>query len=333
MTPLLWARGLRIGFSSPQGLVWPVVSADLEVYPGQSVALVGESGCGKSLTAMMVMGLLRPLYGTVAPVCDGEVGFRSGDGSVHDLVGLDEAGFDRLRSTGLSMVFQEPFTSLNPVLSVGDQIGEAFRVHRKLDRGQARQAVESLLERVGIPDAARRYRSFPHELSGGQRQRVMIAMAIALEPRLLIADEPTTALDVSVQAQILNLLHGIRKTHNTSLLLITHNLGIVAQYAQTVVVMYAGCTVETGPVEEVFRHPFHPYTRLLLASIPGMAEKKLDRKLISIEGSVPAPGDRPRGCPFWPRCPLAEEVCRARVPELEDAGKGRRVRCFLGTSL
>jgi oligopeptide/dipeptide ABC transporter ATP-binding protein len=326
--PLLWAAGLRIGFpQGADGTVWPVESADFRVGPERSVALVGESGCGKTLSAMALMGLLRPLHGGVRPRIEGQAGFRSPDGAAYDLTALDEEGFDRIRSAGLSMVFQEPFTCLNPVISVGVQIAEVLRVHLGAGRAEARERAAGLLDSVGIPDAARRARAFPHEFSGGQRQRIMIAMAIALDPAVLIADEPTTALDVSVQAQILTLLRDIRKRRGTSLLLITHNLGIVAQYAQDMVVMYAGYTVESGPVDEVFASPRHPYTRLLLASIPGMGGRKADRKLVAIEGVVPAPGLRPPGCPFWPRCPFFKDDCREAVPEAEEAGKDRRVRC------
>jgi peptide/nickel transport system permease protein len=307
--PLLEVRGLTVEIATPTGAIRPVEDVGFEVRAGQTLAIVGESGSGKSITATAVMGLLPP----VAQVAAGIARFEG-----RDLFEMTEEERRKLRGGPIAMVFQDPMSSLNPVHRIGDQVAEAIRVHRAVpDAG--REAVE-LLKRVGIADPERRARAYPHELSGGMRQRVMIAMAIANRPRLLIADEPTTALDVTVQAAILELLAELRREEGMGLVLITHSLGVVAETADEVVVMYAAQVVERGSVAEVFARPLHPYTRALLAAVPdGDVEPE------GIPGVVPRPDAWPPGCRFAPRCPHATSACE-RPPVLEDVG-GRAVRC------
>ena len=288
------------------------------------MALVGESGCGKTLTALAILGLLPPT--------------ASARGAIHlegagDLNALDRRRRREIRGRRVAMIFQEPMTALNPVLSLGHQIGESLRLRRKMSRAAARRESRRLLELVAMPDPERRLRSYPHQLSGGQLQRAMIAMALAADPELLLADEPTTALDVTVQAQVIQLLLELRRRLGLTVLLITHDLGVVAQCCDRVVVMYAGQVVEQAPVDDLFRRPAHPYTRALLAAVPRLDGKSLDPR--GIPGRVPAPGELPAGCSFHPRCSSATELCRRQAPELygwsgtghRDAG--RRSRCFL----
>jgi peptide/nickel transport system ATP-binding protein len=282
---------------------------------GQRTGLIGESGSGKTLTALAIMGLLPE-----ALAASGRVGYQA-----RNLLDLDERDLCRLRGDRLAMVFQEPMTALNPVMKVGDQVAEPLRIHRGLRASDAHVAAMAALQRVHLPDVQEKMRAYPHQLSGGQRQRAMIAMAMACSPEVLIADEPTTALDVTVQAQILQLLVELVEDEGASLLLITHDLPVVANVCQRVLVLYGGYVVEEGDVGAVFGQPRHPYTRALLDAIPPLDEEVPDRKLKAIPGSVPSLGEFPPGCPFRNRCPRADDACGA-MPELE--GSGHRAACW-----
>jgi oligopeptide/dipeptide ABC transporter ATP-binding protein len=327
--PLLDIRGLVTEFATEGGRIRAVAEVDLRIDPGQTVALVGESGSGKSVTSLSIMRLIRPPRGRIAA---GEIRFRCRDGIVRDLVALDEAAMSGIRGNEIAMIFQEPMTSLNPAHSVGHQVAEALRLHRRVDRATAwRRAVE-MLSLVEIPEAARQARSYPHQLSGGTRQRVMIAMALACRPALLIADEPTTALDVTVQAQILDLMRRLQREIGMGILFITHNLGLVAEIADRVEVMYGGRVVERADVETLFAGPRHPYTRGLLASLP-VVDRALRRRdgrqrLTAIRGSVVDPRRPPPGCAFGPRCDLALEACHASVPAMEAVSRQQSSRCL-----
>jgi len=310
--PLLDVRGLTVEIATPNGTVRPVEDVTFEVHAGRTLAIVGESGSGKSITATAVMGLLPP----VARATAGAAIFEG-----RDLLGLPEEERRKLRGGAMAMVFQDPMSSLNPVHRVGDQVAEAIRAHRDVGPDAAAREAVDLFRRVGIADPERRARAYPHEMSGGMRQRVMIAMALANKPRLLIADEPTTALDVTVQAAILDMLAQLRREEGMGLILITHSLGVVAEVAEEVVVMYAAQVVERGSVAEVFASPLHPYTRALLAAVPeGENEPE------GIAGVVPRPDSWPPGCRFAPRCAHAAPICE-RPPPLEEAD-GRAVRCM-----
>ena len=309
---VLQVDGLTVEIETPLGMIRPVEEVSFSVRAGETVAIVGESGSGKSMTASAVMGLLPPAARAAA-------GAARLDGT--DVLRLDERALRRMRGRAMAMVFQDPMSSLNPVHRVGDQVAEAILAHRAMSRADARREAVALFRRVGIADPERRADAFPHEMSGGMRQRVMIAMAIANSPRLLIADEPTTALDVTVQAQILDLLADLRRDTGMALVFITHNLGVVAEIADSVVVMYAGQVVEQGPIDAVFTRPFHPYARALLAAVP-----EGDSKPAGIPGVVPQPHALPPGCRFAPRCPHAQPICDAAVPTL-DRHDDRLVRC------
>ena len=327
--PLLDIRGLVTEFTTESGRIRAVAGLDLRVDAGQTVALVGESGSGKSVTSLSVMRLIRAPRGRIAA---GEIRFRCRDGVVRDLAALDEAAMSAIRGNEISMIFQEPMTSLNPAHSVGHQIAEAVRLHRKVDRAAAwRRAVE-MLSLVEIPEARRRAESYPHQLSGGTRQRVMIAMALACRPALLIADEPTTALDVTVQAQILELMRRLQREIGMGILFITHNLGLVAEIADKVEVMYGGRVVEQADVDSLFAAPRHPYTQGLLASLPvvdhALRRQKGRQRLKAIPGSVVDPRRPPPGCAFAPRCDLALEACRAAVPAMEAISRQQGSRCI-----
>ena len=327
--PLLDIRGLVTEFTTEGGRIRAVAGVDLRVDAGQTVALVGESGSGKSVTSLSVMRLIRAPRGRIAA---GEISFRCRDGVVRDLAALDEAAMSAIRGNEISMIFQEPMTSLNPAHSVGHQIAEAVRLHRKVDRAQAwRRAVE-MLSLVEIPEARRRAESYPHQLSGGTRQRVMIAMALACRPALLIADEPTTALDVTVQAQILELMRRLQRDIGMGILFITHNLGLVAEIADKVEVMYGGRVVEQADVDSLFAAPRHPYTQGLLASLPvvdhALRRQEGRQRLKAIPGSVVDPRRPPPGCAFAPRCDLALEACRATVPAMEAISRQQGSRCI-----
>jgi peptide/nickel transport system ATP-binding protein len=315
---LLDVRGLTVELQS-QGLSSVVVDrVDLALRKGQTVGVVGESGCGKSMLALAIMGLLpRP----PASIREGQVLLEGGD-----LLTRSEAEMQQVRGSRIAMIFQEPMTSLNPVYTVGDQIIEALLAHRKLTSAAARARAIELLNRVGIQNAERRVDDYPHRLSGGMRQRVMIAMAMACDPEVLIADEPTTALDVTIQAQILDLMRDLKSEMGAGLLLISHDLGVIAEMADDVVVMYAGRIVEQAPVRSLFASPSHPYTQGLLASIPRLDQ--VQDKLDPISGSVPAPFDRPAGCAFHPRCPYADDACRAEAPSLRVIAERHAAACW-----
>jgi len=324
MTPLLRIEALKTRFRTARGEARAVDGLDLEIDAGETVALVGESGCGKSVAAFSILGLVPP----PGRITGGRILW---DGV--DLRSLPPDGYRRIRGNEISMIFQEPMTSLNPVFTVGEQIAEVLRLHRGLGRKEAAAAAVQALEDVSIADPGRRAGEYPHQLSGGMRQRVMIAMALCCGPRLLIADEPTTALDVTIQAQILHLIQGVQQRMGLAVLLITHDMGIVAQTADRVAVMYAGRVVEEGPVRPIFADPLHPYTRGLLASLPGEADPDHRdgprRRLQAIEGMVPDLLQLPAGCSFGPRCPDRFPDCDDVPPEVTAPADGRRVRCYL----
>ncbi|HWK70128.1 MAG TPA: ABC transporter ATP-binding protein [Burkholderiaceae bacterium] len=314
---------LSTSFLSDRGRVQSVHDVSFSIAAGATLALVGESGSGKSVTSLSLMGLHAK---TSHPRVGGAAHFTRRNGERVSLLDLPEREFRRLRGNEMAMIFQEPMTSLNPLLTVGEQIAESTRLHLGYGRAQARAHAQRMLDMVEIPAAARRLGEYPHELSGGMRQRVMIALAMACSPTLLIADEPTTALDVTIQAQILALIGRLQEDTGMSVLFITHNLGVVAQYADKVAVMYAGRIVESGSVERVFARPAHPYTQALLNCLPAMARKS--GRLAAIGGQAPSPYDMPAGCAFSPRCALADEYCRAAAPPLDALEEGGGVRCF-----
>jgi len=326
---ILDVKGLRTVFRIRAGEMTAVNGIDLTVAAGETLALVGESGSGKSVTSLSVMRLLTRKIGVIAA---GSIRLKRKNGAVSDLVSLSEQEMRSIRGDDIGMVFQEPMSSLNPVYTIGDQISEPIRVHRGADRKAAMNAAVTLLESVGIPDAKRRAGQYPHELSGGMRQRATIAMALACDPTLLIADEPTTALDVTIQAQILDLLQKLQRERGMAMLFVTHNLGVVAEIAHRVAVMYAGRIVETGPVDEVFRNPKHPYTMGLLASMPKLGDasrmKQAGEKLAAIPGVVPSLMNMPAGCAFSPRCKFAIDDCRTAVPPLADVNSSHQSRCI-----
>jgi oligopeptide/dipeptide ABC transporter ATP-binding protein len=318
-TPLLEVKNLAVAFPSEGGPLRALDGVSFCVGEGEAVCLVGESGCGKSMAALAVMGLL-PAAGKVA---GGEV-FLCG----RDLLKCSEPEMRAARGKDVAMVFQEPMTSLNPVFTVGFQIAEAVHAHEKVSKKEALKRAVQLLETVAVPDARQRLKDYPHQLSGGLRQRVMIAMALACGPKLLLADEPTTALDVTVQAQFLDLLRRLQAEMHLGVLLITHDLGVVAEFASRVYVMYCGKVVEEASVADLFREPLHPYTRGLMKSVPRLSGEKA-RHLPSIEGTVPDLRQLPPGCAFAPRCPDAREGCAMAPPTAITVGDGRTVRCVL----
>ena len=314
---LLGVEHLTTVFDTARGAVAAVDDVTFEIGTGETLGLVGESGSGKSVTALSIMRLVeRP-----GRIAGGRLLFKN-----RDLMTLDEREMQRVRGADIALVFQEPMTALNPVFTVGDQIGEALLVHGLATKRESRRRAVELLEAVRIPDAAARAIDYPHQLSGGMRQRVMIAIALACRPSLVIADEPTTALDVTIQAQILDLLREMRSAFGLAILLITHDLGIVAEMADRVAVMYAGRIVETGPVRDILRSPQHPYTRGLLASIPSGAR---GQRLTAIEGTVPLLGHLPSGCAFHPRCPDRFDPCTVSPPPDFAVGAGRLAKCYL----
>jgi peptide/nickel transport system ATP-binding protein len=316
--PLLDVRGLRTYFASERGEVRAVDGVDLTLERGRTLGIVGESGCGKSVTALSIMGLIPQPPGRIA---GGEVRF---DGE--DLLKAPPRRMRDLRGDKLSMIFQEPMTSLNPVFPVGEQISEAILRHRKVDKLQAQNQAVEMLQKVRIPSPERRARDYPHQLSGGMRQRVMIAMALACNPRLLIADEPTTALDVTIQAQILELMRLLRAELGTAIILITHDLGVIAELADDVIVMYAGQVIERCAAARLFSEPHHPYTVGLLGSIPRLHLEQ--SRLSAIEGIVPDAAAFPHGCRFHPRCPFAVEKCRLENPPLLPIQNGHEAACW-----
>lgn len=311
-------KGLKTYFTTDRGMVKAVDGVDFSVAPGQTLGIVGESGCGKSITSLSVLRLLAD-NGSIE---GGEILF---DGK--DLAKLSEKDMQHIRGKDISMIFQEPMTSLNPVFRISRQIEEVLILHEGLDKVAAHARAVQLLEMVGIPRAKQVANDYPFQLSGGMRQRVMIAMALACEPRLLIADEPTTALDVTIQAQILKLMNDLKKDAETSIMLITHDMGVVAQMADHVIVMYSGKVVEDAPVRELFAKSYHPYTEGLLASIPSLAGDA--ERLNTIPGTVPNPLYLPKGCNFAPRCPYAIERCRQEEPQLKEVSPGHKVSCWV----
>ena len=318
--PLLEVSDLRTQFFTQDGVVKAVNGVSFTLNEGEALGLVGESGCGKSVSALSLMRLIPQPPGKIV---SGQVRF---DG--RDLLKLKEDDMRKVRGNDIAMIFQDPMTSLNPVLTIGRQIGESLELHKRLDRSAARRRTIELLELVGIPAARNRVDDYPHQFSGGMRQRVMIAMALSCEPKLLIADEPTTALDVTIQAQILDLIKRLRHELGMAIIMITHDLGVVAGIADRINVMYAGYIVETGTVDEIFANPRHPYTLGLLKSIPRLDEPRKE-KLVPIEGLPPDLIDPPSGCPFQPRCPYAIDRCLAENPSPEPVVPGHPVACWV----
>jgi peptide/nickel transport system ATP-binding protein len=316
--PLLSVEGLRVAFGPPGREQVAVDGVGFTLAPGEVIGIVGESGSGKSLTALSILKLIPNPPGRIAA---GRIMFRG-----QDLVPLGERAMNAIRGRDIAMIFQEPMTALNPVFTIGEQITETLRVHEGIDRRTARTRAQELLTRVGISNPAQRLDQYPYELSGGMRQRVMIGMALACKPQLLIADEPTTALDVTIQAQILALLRDLQRELGMAVVLITHDLGVIAQVVDRVAVMYAGRIVEEGPVASVFERPSHPYTRLLLESIPSLDHEQ--ERLPSIPGMVPALSQLPPGCRFHPRCPLARPACAERQPPAFAVEEGHRAACI-----
>ena len=313
---LLEVSGLKTYFKDRKGQVPAVDGVDFTLHKGETLGIVGESGCGKSMTSMSILHLLPP----GGEIVEGAIRFKG-----RDITHLPPKEMAMLRGKEIAMIFQEPMTSLNPVYTVGWQISEMILRHEKLTRKQAREKAVEMLRLVNIPAPEKRVDEYPHELSGGMRQRVMIAMALSCNPELLIADEPTTALDVTIQAQILDLMRNLKKTLNTSIMMITHDLGVVAEMSDYVLVMYAGMVVEYSDVKTLFDKPLHPYTQGLMKALPRLDDPQ--DKLYVIDGAVPSLYDLPTGCRFWPRCPYATERCRAEIPPLFQLGE-RKVRCF-----
>lgn len=319
MAPLLEIENLKTYFIQKNNIVPAVDGVDLHINKGETVALVGESGCGKSLTSLSIMGLVPKPGGKIV---DGSIKLEG-----KNLTKLSENELCKIRGKDISMIFQEPMTSLNPVLTVGEQIIEVITYHQKVSRAEARNIGIELLETVGFSRADEIMRDYPHRLSGGMRQRVMIAIAMSCNPKLLIADEPTTALDVTIQAQIMELLKELTHKFDTSILLITHDLGVVSELAERVIVMYAGQVVEEASLEDIFYEPLHPYTDGLIKSVPSLSGEI--RELSTIKGNVPSPDALPKGCRFAPRCSKAFDRCWEEKPELKSVSDSRLVRCFL----
>jgi peptide/nickel transport system ATP-binding protein len=318
---LLEVDALQTHFGTPDGVVRAVEGLSFEINAGETVAIVGESGCGKSVTSMSILRLIPQPPGRIA----GQIRFQG-----RNLLDLSEADMRKLRGDEISMIFQEPMTSLNPVLTVGRQIGETLVLHQNMSGRQAEARAVEILTMVGIPAPGRRVREYPHQLSGGMRQRVMIAMALACNPKLLIADEPTTALDVTIQAQILDLMRDLKTRVGAAIMLITHDLGVVAEMAERVVVMYAGRKVEEADVGEIFAHPLHPYTKGLLGAVPKLGSSLTNEgrgRLTEIRGQVPSLRSRIVGCPFAGRCPMATDTCRRIAPAIEAKAPNHLVAC------
>ncbi|MEC2159757.1 ABC transporter ATP-binding protein [Virgibacillus halodenitrificans] len=315
---LMEIKNLKTHFNGDQGLVKAVDGVSISVKKGEAVAIVGESGCGKSVTSNSIMGLVQK----PGRIVGGEIWFDN-----KDLTKIPEREYRKLRGDRISMIFQEPLTSLNPVFTIGNQLDEILILHKKLSKKQAKLESIKMLKKVGIPRPEKVYKSYSHSLSGGMRQRVMIAIALSCDPELLIADEPTTALDVSIQAQILHLMRQLSKEYNTAIIMITHDLGVVAEVADRVVVMYAGRVVEEGDVFTIFKNPKHPYTKGLLQSTPTIHQK--NKELNAIKGTVPTPSQMPKGCRFNPRCPMAMDVCFKEEPDLLTLENDNMVRCWL----
>jgi oligopeptide/dipeptide ABC transporter ATP-binding protein len=324
MTDLLEVRGLRTYLHTEQGVVKAVDGVSFDVNEGETVALVGESGCGKTMTALSIMRLIpRPQ----ASIVGGEIRFQE-----RDLLKLDDEAMRRIRGAEIAMIFQEPMTSLNPVLTIERQITETLEAHGTIAKADARGRALELLRLVGIPDPAERLTAYPHQLSGGMRQRVMIAIALSCRPKLILADEPTTALDVTIQAQLLELMRGLTKKFGVALVIITHNLGVVARYADRVNVMYGGKIIESGTAAEIYRNPRHPYTIGLLHSVPRLDQPRKS-KLDPIEGQPPDMWNLPPGCSFAPRCQFAVEKCAREIPPLREIQNGHLSACWVAETL
>ncbi|WP_141604370.1 ABC transporter ATP-binding protein [Terrilactibacillus laevilacticus] len=319
---LLQVENLKAGFKNDKEIVPAVNDVSFTVKKGETIGLVGESGCGKSVTSLSIMGLLKHNSGKIL---DGKINFNG-----KDLLSLSEKEMRDIRGNIISMVFQEPMTSLNPVFKVGIQIQEAIECHQKISKKQAKQLSIDILKQVGIPRAERIVNEYPHQLSGGMRQRVMIAMGMVCQPELLIADEPTTALDVTIQAQILELMKDLKQKNQTSIILITHDLGVVAEMCDRVMVMYSGKIVEEADVYTLFQNPKHPYTKGLLASTPKIRQHT--NRLGSIPGSVPSLNEKMDGCRFAPRCPFVMKKCKVQMPDLISVEDGSSCRCWLHES-
>jgi peptide/nickel transport system ATP-binding protein len=315
---LLEVKNLHTHFFTENGVIPSVNGVTFSVKKGEVIGIVGESGCGKSVTSLSILQLINK----PGKIVEGEIRFHD-----KDLTTFSEKDIRKIRGNKISMIFQEPLTSLNPVFTIGHQISEAIRLHQKVDKKEAKQRSITLLSKVGMANPERQYHAFPHLLSGGMRQRVMIAMALSCNPELLIADEPTTALDVTIQKQILKLMKNLSSEFNTSIILITHDLGVIAEMVDRVVVMYGGEIVEENDVYSLFENPKHPYTKGLLNSTPKI--HRLKEKLQSIEGNVPTPDQLPSGCNFQDRCPFAMEKCREISPDLVASSDGSSVRCWL----
>ncbi len=316
---LLEVKGLKTYFYTDEGVVPAVDGVNFSINEGETLGIVGESGCGKSITSLSIMRLLQIPPGRIL---DGEILFEG-----QDLLKKKESEMEKIRGNEISMIFQEPMTSLNPVCTCGFQIAEVIRLHQKLGRRQAMEKAADMLRLVGIPDPQRRSKEYPHQMSGGMRQRVMIAMALACQPRLLIADEPTTALDVTIQAQILELIRDLKDEMGMAVMLITHDVGVVAGIADKVAVMYAGKIVEKSDVVSLFKNPQHPYTKGLLASVPRLNQEK--KKLHVIQGMVPNPHQMPQGCRFHPRCECKQDICTKEQPPVIQTAQGHQVACWL----
>ncbi|CAN5347682.1 ABC transporter ATP-binding protein [soil metagenome] len=319
METLLEVEELRTYFHTEEGTAKAVDGVSFEVRSEETLGIVGESGCGKSVTSLSILRLIPDPPGRIE---GGRILFQG-----RDLLALTEKEMRKIRGNEIAMIFQEPMTSLNPVFTIGDQIGEVLRLHRGVSKDEARERSIEMLRRVRMPDPEQRVDEYPHQLSGGQRQRVMIAMALACDPALLIANEPTTALDVTVQAQILELLKRLQEEFGMAIILITHDLGVIAETAHRVVVMYAGVVAEVGSAEQVFAGPNHPYTECLKAAIPRLGQEV--ERLHTIPGSVPSPYEEIPGCPFQNRCPYVMDICRREFPPLYEIGEKHVARCFL----
>ncbi len=323
--PLIELKGLKTYFYTEDGVVKAVDGVSFTIEPEQTLGVVGESGCGKSVTALSIMGLVPMPPGRIV---EGEILFYK-NGKAVALHKLNPKGkeYRSIRGKEIAMIFQEPMTSLNPVFTIGYQIMEAIMLHQKVSKKEARKKAIEMLRQVGIPEPEQRVDEYPHQLSGGMRQRAMIAMALSCNPSLLIADEPTTALDVTIQAQVLELMQDLKRKFQAAIMLITHDLGVVAEMCEEVVVMYLGKVVEHAKVRPVFHEPKHPYTQGLLKSIPSLATKK--KRLEPIKGVVPDPLSAPPGCPFNPRCPYTMDVCRREMPPLKEVAPDHDVACWL----
>jgi len=317
---LLQIKNLKTYFYTSDGMVKAVDDVSWEVGPGEVIGLVGESGCGKSVTALSILRLIPDPPGKII---GGEIWFRG-----RNLLSLSLEEMRKIRGNEISMIFQEPMTSLNPVFTIGSQIAEVLELHQKMSKKAAMAKAVEMLKLVGIPSPEKRVKEYPHELSGGMKQRAMIAMALSCNPRVLIADEPTTALDVTIQAQILDLMLKLKEELNTAIILITHDLGVIAEMAQKVVVMYAGKVMEQAEVTEIFDHPLNPYTQGLLDSLPKLDTAR-KQKLNAIPGIVPSLHDLPKGCKFSPRCQHVMEICQQSEPELKEVTPGHTSRCWL----